>query len=138
MLFNVVDDVQKEYDRMTPLGAEFTTPLTKTTGSTHRRVEGQGCGNLVQLVALDRWEKNNEKCALVRSPIRTRCGFCNLITKRIAELSEAGGWRGKTLATMREAHQARWILMSSRNGNGKFPSGRTTASSARARRTRRS
>src|SRR5665213_4287296 len=31
-LFNV-DDVQKEYDRMKPLGAEFTMPPTKVTGS---------------------------------------------------------------------------------------------------------
>src|SRR5215218_8206482 len=29
-----VDDVQREHERMTPLGAEFTTPPTKVTGST--------------------------------------------------------------------------------------------------------
>src|SRR5438132_13689684 len=29
-----VDDVQREYDRMKPLGAEFTMPPTKVTGST--------------------------------------------------------------------------------------------------------
>jgi predicted enzyme related to lactoylglutathione lyase len=55
MLFNV-DDVQKEYDRMKPLGAEFITPPTKTTGSTIAVLKDT-CGNLVQLVALDRWEK---------------------------------------------------------------------------------
>ena len=49
-----VDDVQKEYDRMQPLGAEFTMPPTKVTGSTIAMVNDT-CGNLVQLVALDRW-----------------------------------------------------------------------------------
>src|ERR1019366_9745524 len=29
-----VDDVQREYDRIKPLGAEFTMPTTKVTGST--------------------------------------------------------------------------------------------------------
>ncbi len=55
MLFNV-DDVQKEYDRMLPLGADFTKPPTKTTGSTIAVLKDT-CGNLVQLVQLDRWEK---------------------------------------------------------------------------------
>jgi predicted enzyme related to lactoylglutathione lyase len=55
MLFNV-DDVQKEYDRMKPLGAEFTVPPTKTTGSTIAMLKDT-CGNIVQLVALDKWEK---------------------------------------------------------------------------------
>jgi len=53
-LFNV-DDVQKEYDRMRPLGAEFTMPPTKVTGSTIAMLKDT-CGNLVQLVALDRWQ----------------------------------------------------------------------------------
>ena len=54
MLFNV-DDVQREYDRMKPLGAEFTMTPTKVTGSTIA-VLNDTCGNLVQIVALDRWQ----------------------------------------------------------------------------------
>jgi predicted enzyme related to lactoylglutathione lyase len=53
-LFNV-DDVQREYDRMKPLGAEFTMPPTKVTGSTIAVLKDT-CGNLIQLVALDRWQ----------------------------------------------------------------------------------
>jgi predicted enzyme related to lactoylglutathione lyase len=49
-----VDDVQREHDRMQPLGAEFTMPPTKVTGSTIAMVDDT-CGNLIQLVALDRW-----------------------------------------------------------------------------------
>jgi predicted enzyme related to lactoylglutathione lyase len=50
-----VDDVQGEYDRMKPLGAEFTMPPTKVTGSTIA-VLNDTCGNLIQLTALDRWQ----------------------------------------------------------------------------------
>ena len=50
-----VDDVQREYDRMKPLGAEFTMPPTKVTGSTIAMLNDT-CGNLIQLVALDRWQ----------------------------------------------------------------------------------
>ena len=49
-----VDDVQRAYDRMQPLGAAFTMPPTKVTGSTIAMVNDT-CGNLVQVVALDRW-----------------------------------------------------------------------------------
>jgi predicted enzyme related to lactoylglutathione lyase len=49
-----VDDVQREYDRMKPLGAEFTTPPTKVTGSTIA-VVNDTCGNLIQIAALERW-----------------------------------------------------------------------------------
>jgi predicted enzyme related to lactoylglutathione lyase len=49
-----VDDVQAEYDRMTALGAKFTLPPTKVTGSTIATVD-DGCGNLVQLTKLDAW-----------------------------------------------------------------------------------
>ncbi len=49
-----VDDVQREYDRMKPLGADFTMPPTKVTGSTIAMVNDT-CGNLIQIVALDRW-----------------------------------------------------------------------------------
>jgi predicted enzyme related to lactoylglutathione lyase len=49
-----VDDVQREYERMKPLGAEFTMPPTKVTGSTIA-VLNDTCGNLVQIVKLDQW-----------------------------------------------------------------------------------
>ena len=48
-----VDDVQKEHDRMKPLGAEFTMPPTKVTGSTIAMLKDT-CGNLIQITALDR------------------------------------------------------------------------------------
>lgn len=50
-----VDDVQREFDRMKPLGAEFTMPPTKVTGSTIAMLNDT-CGNLVQIVTLDRWQ----------------------------------------------------------------------------------
>lgn len=50
-----VDDVQKEYDRMTALGAEFTMPPTKVTGSTIAMLKDT-TGNLIQLTKLDRWK----------------------------------------------------------------------------------
>ena len=50
-----VDDVQREYDRMKPLGADFTMPPTKVTGSTIAMLNDT-CGNLIQIVALDRWQ----------------------------------------------------------------------------------
>jgi predicted enzyme related to lactoylglutathione lyase len=50
-----VDDVQKEYDRMKPLGAEFTKPPTKVTAATIA-VLNDTCGNLIQIAALDRWQ----------------------------------------------------------------------------------
>ena len=49
-----VDDVQREYERMKPLGAEFTRPPTKTTGSTIA-VVNDTCGNLIQLTQLARY-----------------------------------------------------------------------------------
>jgi predicted enzyme related to lactoylglutathione lyase len=48
-----VDDVQKEYDRMTALGAEFTLPPTKVTGSTIAMLKDT-TGNLIQITKLDR------------------------------------------------------------------------------------
>jgi predicted enzyme related to lactoylglutathione lyase len=48
------DDVQREYERMQPLGANFTMSPTKVTGSTIAMVNDT-CGNLIQIVALDRW-----------------------------------------------------------------------------------
>lgn len=50
-----VNDVQQEYDRMKPLGAEFTMPPTKVTGSTIAMLNDT-CGNLIQIVTLDRWQ----------------------------------------------------------------------------------
>lgn len=50
-----VDDVQQEYDRMKPLGAVFTMPPTKVTGSTIAMLNDT-CGNIVQIVTLDRWQ----------------------------------------------------------------------------------
>jgi predicted enzyme related to lactoylglutathione lyase len=48
-----VDDVQAEYDRIKGLGAKFTMPPSKVTGSTIAMLE-DGCGNLIQIAALDR------------------------------------------------------------------------------------
>jgi predicted enzyme related to lactoylglutathione lyase len=47
------DDVQREYERMKASGAEFTMPPTKVTGSTIA-MANDTCGNLIQIVALDR------------------------------------------------------------------------------------
>jgi predicted enzyme related to lactoylglutathione lyase len=49
-----VDDVQKEYDRIKSLGAYFTMPPTKVTGSTIAMLDDT-VGNLIQIVTLDRW-----------------------------------------------------------------------------------
>jgi len=48
------DDVQSEYERAKAAGAEFTMPPTKVTGSTIAMAKDT-CGNLIQLVQLDRW-----------------------------------------------------------------------------------
>lgn len=48
-----VDDVQREYDRTTAAGAEFTMPPTKVTGSTIA-ILSDTCGNLIQITRLDR------------------------------------------------------------------------------------
>ena len=52
-MFNV-DDVQAEYERMKGLGANFTMPPTQVTGSTIAMLD-DGCGNLIQMVALEKW-----------------------------------------------------------------------------------
>jgi predicted enzyme related to lactoylglutathione lyase len=49
-----VDNVQAEYDRMKGLGANFTMPPTKVTGSTIAMINDT-CGNLIQITTLDRW-----------------------------------------------------------------------------------
>jgi catechol 2,3-dioxygenase-like lactoylglutathione lyase family enzyme len=51
-----VDDVQGEYDRMKPLAA-FTMPPTKVPASTIAMLNDT-CGNLIQIVALDHWQKS--------------------------------------------------------------------------------
>ena len=48
-----VDDLQSEYDRLKGLGAKFTVPPSKVTGSTIARLDDT-CGNLIQIAALDR------------------------------------------------------------------------------------
>ena len=48
-------DVQKDYDRMKPLGAEFTMPPTKTKGSTITMFKDT-CGNIIQISQFDRWQ----------------------------------------------------------------------------------
>jgi predicted enzyme related to lactoylglutathione lyase len=48
-----VDDVQREYDRLTAEGVEFTMPPTKVTGSTIA-ILNDTCGNLIQITRLDR------------------------------------------------------------------------------------
>ena len=50
-----VDDVQREYDRMTAAGAEFSMPPTKVTGSTIA-ILNDTVGNLIQITTLDRWK----------------------------------------------------------------------------------
>jgi predicted enzyme related to lactoylglutathione lyase len=51
-----VDDVQREYDRVKSLSAEFTMPPTKVTGSTIAMLNDT-CGNRIQIAALDRWQR---------------------------------------------------------------------------------
>jgi predicted enzyme related to lactoylglutathione lyase len=48
-----VDDVQSEYHRLQGLGVKFTKPATKAMGSTIAVLDDT-CGNLIQIVALDR------------------------------------------------------------------------------------
>ena len=47
-----VDDVQREHERMQGLGAQFTMPPTKVTGSTIAQLNDT-CGNLIQLTKLE-------------------------------------------------------------------------------------
>ncbi len=49
-----VDDINKEYERLHALGVAFTTPPTKTTGSTIAMLDDT-CGNLIQITQLDAW-----------------------------------------------------------------------------------
>ena len=46
-----VDDVEREYDRLSGQGVTFTTPPTKTPGSTIAILDDT-CGNLIQLTHL--------------------------------------------------------------------------------------
>jgi predicted enzyme related to lactoylglutathione lyase len=47
-------DVQADYERMKPRGAEFTMPPTDVTGSRIARLNDT-CGNLIQVTQLMRW-----------------------------------------------------------------------------------
>lgn len=51
-----VDDVQAEYDRLKAKDVKFTMPPTKVTGSTIAVLDDT-CGNLIQITAVDRWQK---------------------------------------------------------------------------------
>ena len=48
-------DVQADYERMKAHGAEFTMPPTEVTASKITMLNDT-CGNLIQIVALDRWQ----------------------------------------------------------------------------------
>ena len=48
------DDVRRDCERMKTVGAEFTMPPTKVTGSTIAMVNDT-CGNLIQIAQLDRY-----------------------------------------------------------------------------------
>ena len=50
-----VDDAQAEYERLKGLGVKFTMPASKVTGSTIAVLDDT-CGNLIQIVALERWQ----------------------------------------------------------------------------------
>lgn len=49
------DDVKGDYERMKARGAAFTMPPTEVTGSTIAKLN-DGCGNLVQITQLTRWQ----------------------------------------------------------------------------------
>jgi hypothetical protein len=49
----LVDDVQRDYERMKAAGAEFKMPPTKVTGSTIAQAN-DNCGNLIQITQLNR------------------------------------------------------------------------------------
>jgi predicted enzyme related to lactoylglutathione lyase len=49
-----VDDIERECERITAAGGEFTMPPTHVTGSTIAMVNDT-CGNLTQLTHLDRY-----------------------------------------------------------------------------------
>jgi len=51
-----VDDVKAEYDRLKAKDVTFTMPPTKVTGSTIAVLDDT-CGNLIQITAVDRWQK---------------------------------------------------------------------------------
>ena len=48
------DNVQADYDRMKPRGAEFTMPPTDVTASKIAMLKDT-CGNLIQVTELKRW-----------------------------------------------------------------------------------
>lgn len=50
-----VDDIQREFERITAAGGEFTMPPMHVTGSTIAQVNDT-CGNLIQLTHLDHYQ----------------------------------------------------------------------------------
>ena len=54
VMFNT-DDVKGDYERIKARGGDFKMPPTEVTGSTIAQLN-DGCGNLVQLVQLARWQ----------------------------------------------------------------------------------
>jgi predicted enzyme related to lactoylglutathione lyase len=63
-----VDDVQREHERMTAAGAEFTMPPTKVTGSTIAMLNDR-CGNLIQITKLHRSSRGSADLRVDRSPL---------------------------------------------------------------------
>ncbi len=49
------DDVKGDYERINGKGGTFTMPPTEVTGSTIAQLH-DGCGNLVQITQLARWQ----------------------------------------------------------------------------------
>jgi predicted enzyme related to lactoylglutathione lyase len=50
-----VDDIEREHERITAAGGEFTMPPTKVTGSTIAQVNDT-CGNVIQITRLDHYK----------------------------------------------------------------------------------
>ncbi|HTV57454.1 MAG TPA: VOC family protein [Verrucomicrobiae bacterium] len=50
------DDIKGDHERISALGAVFTTPPTEVTGSTIAMLKDT-CGNLVQITQLARWSR---------------------------------------------------------------------------------
>jgi predicted enzyme related to lactoylglutathione lyase len=50
-----VNDVQRDYERIRDLGAEFTMPPTRVTGSTIAMLK-DACGNVIQLAQVDHYK----------------------------------------------------------------------------------
>ena len=51
----IVNDIQRDYERIRDLGAEFTMPPTRVTGSTIAMLKDT-CGNVIQLAQVDHYK----------------------------------------------------------------------------------